>query len=205
LGTPQLVSNNIAATVWTNTYQPYGQGGIPISAIVNNLRLPGQNYDLETGFHYNLNRDYMPNIGRYLESDPIGLAGGLNPYRYANANPGKFTDRRGLDDTFNQGEEAMGRAFDAQIIVPLNDLNYIETGDLTNALGAIGDYQSNLGTFLEFVEVPELAIPLYIGGYMCQLTSSAMKNDSAEDELNSVKQGMDIGRYIKDLLVPKVP
>jgi RHS repeat-associated protein len=61
-----------------------------------NLRLPGQYFDAETGKHYNYFRDYDPAIGRYVESDPIGLKGGLNSYRYASASPIKLSDARGL-------------------------------------------------------------------------------------------------------------
>jgi RHS repeat-associated protein len=98
IGTPQMVFNSASTptNIWGITYQPFGQGGLPTSSIVNDIRLPGQTYDAETGFHYNLNRDYMPNLGRYLEADPIGLGGGLNPYLYANGNPMTFTDREGL-------------------------------------------------------------------------------------------------------------
>jgi RHS repeat-associated protein len=96
LGTPQMAFNTSATQVWSNTYKPFGEGGIPISSIVNDLRLPGQLYDRETGFHYNMFRDYMPNIGRYLEADPIGLLGGVSPYLYAKANPMTFVDKSGL-------------------------------------------------------------------------------------------------------------
>jgi RHS repeat-associated protein len=96
LGTPQFIADSSGTAVWGNTYKPFGQGGTPTGSITNNVRLPGQAYDSETGFHYNLNRDYMPNLGRYLEADPIGLVGGLNPYRYARANPFKYTDQTGL-------------------------------------------------------------------------------------------------------------
>ena len=50
------------------------------------LRFPGQYYDQETGTHYNYFRDYDPSIGRYVQSDPVGLNGGTNTYLYANAN-----------------------------------------------------------------------------------------------------------------------
>jgi RHS repeat-associated protein len=96
LGTPQLVTNSSGTTVWSTTYQPFGTTGIVTAAINQNLRLPGQNYDAETGFNYNLNRDYVPYLGRYLESDPIGLAGGMNTYQYANGNPLTTIDAFGL-------------------------------------------------------------------------------------------------------------
>jgi RHS repeat-associated protein len=51
------------------------------------LRFPGQQYDAETGAHYNYFRDYEPTIGRYLQSDPIGLGGGLSTYGYASFDP----------------------------------------------------------------------------------------------------------------------
>ena len=60
------------------------------------LRLPGQYFDKETNLHYNYFRDYSPDIGRYIESDPIGLFGGTNPYLYADANPVSKADAKGL-------------------------------------------------------------------------------------------------------------
>ncbi|PAU55414.1 sugar-binding protein, partial [Pseudomonas sp. PIC25] len=51
------------------------------------LRFPGQLYDAHSALHYNYFRDYDPETGRYVESDPIGLKGGLNTYGYAYQNP----------------------------------------------------------------------------------------------------------------------
>jgi RHS repeat-associated protein len=61
-----------------------------------NLRFPGQQYDAATGLHYNYFRDYDPTVGRYLQSDPIGLLGGMSTYGYANGSPSTFTDPLGL-------------------------------------------------------------------------------------------------------------
>jgi RHS repeat-associated protein len=61
------------------------------------LRLPGQRHDAETGLHYNYFRDYDPSIGRYSESDPIGLRGGLNTYAYAHEDPLSRSDPFGLE------------------------------------------------------------------------------------------------------------
>ena len=58
-----------------------------------NQRFPGQVFDAETGNFYNGNRDYRNWDGRYLQVDPIGLAGGINPFSYAFANPISISTR----------------------------------------------------------------------------------------------------------------
>jgi RHS repeat-associated protein len=60
------------------------------------LRFPGQQYDATTGLHYNYFRDYEAQTGRYVESDPIGLRGGVSTYRYANSSPIVYQDPDGL-------------------------------------------------------------------------------------------------------------
>ena len=89
--------------VWAADYKPFGEATITVSTITNNLRFPGQYFDVETGLHYNYYRDYNPVIGRYIESDPIGLLGGINPFLYALDNPGIFVDPFGLQASQNGG------------------------------------------------------------------------------------------------------
>jgi RHS repeat-associated protein len=60
------------------------------------LRLPGQYFDKETNLSYNLRRDYDSSIGRYVQSDPIGLRGGINTYAYARSSPLTWIDPLGL-------------------------------------------------------------------------------------------------------------
>src|SRR5690606_909650 len=82
LGTPQKLTDENQTTVWNADYSPFGQATITTETVINNLRFPGQYFDEETGLHYNYYRTYDPSTGRYLESDPIGLMGGVNTYGY---------------------------------------------------------------------------------------------------------------------------
>jgi RHS repeat-associated protein len=91
-----LVDNSTGAAVWQWESTAFGVGQ-PVGSVTFNLRFPGQYYDAFTGLHYNLNRYYNPELGRYMEPDPIGLEGGLNPYVYADNNPISNVDPTGLD------------------------------------------------------------------------------------------------------------
>ena len=95
LGTPVAVTSSAGETVWRATIDPFGNANVTTSTVTMNLRFPGQYFDAETGVHYNYFRDYDPVVGRYLQSDPIGLEGGINTYAYTLNNPIRYTDPTG--------------------------------------------------------------------------------------------------------------
>jgi RHS repeat-associated protein len=103
LDTPIQATDKQGNVVWAARYEPFGRAQIvtPVATvdkptITSNLRLPGQYEDQETGLHYNYHRDYDPQTGRYVQSDPIGLEGGINTYGYVGGNPVIRTDPLGL-------------------------------------------------------------------------------------------------------------
>ncbi len=105
LNTPRRISRpSDNAIVWRWDSDPFGTTAVnedpdgDSTLFAYNLRFPGQYYDAESGLHYNYYRDYDPVTGRYVQSDPIGLRGGLNTYAYVKSNPLSRIDPFGLDD-----------------------------------------------------------------------------------------------------------
>ncbi len=101
LGAPHSITDQTGNLVWTWDRDPFGNGQPnqkpgSAAAFAYNLRLPGQYFDSESGLFYNMNRDYNPAIGRYIQSDPIGLKAGVNTYAYVRGNPVSNVDRFGL-------------------------------------------------------------------------------------------------------------
>ncbi|MBI3523008.1 MAG: hypothetical protein HY066_00555 [Betaproteobacteria bacterium] len=106
LGTPRLITDSQQNTVWRwDNQEPFGNNppnedpGNSGTTFVFNPRFPGQYFDRETNLSYNYFRDYDPNTGRYIQSDPIGLQGGINGYTYVGGNPVSYIDPLGLDRT----------------------------------------------------------------------------------------------------------
>ena len=119
LNTPRAVLDTTGALRWTWYAEPFGVAAANTNpankgAFTLSLRFPGQVFDPESGLHYNYFRDYDASVGRYTQSDPIGLAGGINTYAYVGGNPLSYTDPLGLApwDWDGQGDTGVCRYYD---------------------------------------------------------------------------------------------
>ncbi|MEX2964343.1 RHS repeat-associated core domain-containing protein [Microbulbifer sp. TYP-18] len=102
LNTPRIGTNGGETIVWRWDSDAFGEltpntdPDNDTNPTTVNLRFPGQIKGEEAPHYYNYFRDYDPSTGRYLTSDPIGLAGGINTYVYVGGNPLIYTDSYGL-------------------------------------------------------------------------------------------------------------
>ena len=92
---PIRMSTTAKVMVWQAEWNPWGGVQSLTGSLAQNLRFPGQWFQIETGLHYNWHRHYDPGIGRYTQPDPLGFVDGPSVYAYAKSGPLVATDFSG--------------------------------------------------------------------------------------------------------------
>jgi len=108
LGRPEIVTDKHQNTVWQAENKAFDREVIIDSIDGLNIGFPGQYWDEEKHSWYNGFRDYDSTIGRYLQSDPIGVNGGVNTYNYVLGNPLILTDLLGVIPAGGYPPEKLG-------------------------------------------------------------------------------------------------
>lgn len=107
LGTPRAIIDpvrNLAVWRWDEMKEGFGDHAPQTdpdndgTQVVFDLRFAGQRFDAASGLQYNYFRDYDPATGRYIQSDPIGLSGGISTYGYVGGRPTSSIDPLGLSE-----------------------------------------------------------------------------------------------------------
>lgn len=208
LGSAQMITDQTQQVVWAADYSPFGmlELGEGEGAVENNWRFPGQYADGESGYYYNYFRDYDPTLGRYLQSDPIGLGGGFNTFGYVGGNPVGSIDLQGLKALVMQGgidfnmfglatTDSIGIAIDLDSF-QIHRIRTRPIGGASTNVGANGfvaysifnDIDSVFGNSNEYqADIPYLKLPGFWGG-----SGTVITNDTTPAETEIIGSGLNL-------------
>jgi len=133
-GAPTRLTDEQGQVAWAAAYCAYGTAHPRKERLRQPLRLPGQYHDPETGLHQNRWRSFDPSTGRYLSPDPLGLAGGMNLYAYAEQDPINGQDP--LGQLFSVGD-LTGHLLPPQAMQAARQLRQTVSQNVLNHLGPL--------------------------------------------------------------------
>ncbi len=176
LGTPRTIRDAAGTVVWSWASDAFGNGtpnqnpgGVFLFEF--NGRMPGQQFDAETGLFYNNARYYDPVVGRYISSDPIGLAGGTNTFGYTKQSPVSAADPTGnfLVFAFPLFSSVSGAGWSAVAAVALPIIAYSSIPAVRDGVNAAATAIPRPGTPQVFVTYERVSTTT--GQYYCGRTS----------------------------------
>ena len=152
------MTNEYGAVVWRSETLPFGQELVALNAEKEHrMSFPGQYRDEESGMSYNYFRDYDASVGRYVQSDPSGLSGGINSFVYVESNPIRYYDNLGLQLVYGPEynpliNKIMQNEFGAHVVSTLQNSTIKYT---------IGPTKLQKGAFFDSTSVRSAAITMY--------------------------------------------
>jgi RHS repeat-associated protein len=193
----QVYSHQSAGVVDIRTYDVFGKLFNQSGTSNGNMGFQSKYYDSETGLNYYYHRYYYPQVGRFINEDPIGFRGGVNFYQFGGYNPINFVDLYGLEDDFLWGR-----------LRGYQDLSNFDPTDGANGVDVTIDMMNDVNEGLLKYFIYQVENCYYVCFWGCMIQEGAidsfLKNLEEKVYIRVVDMNKRAGRRILAKIVRKV-